>query len=127
MSDYTEGGGCMFPIFLTALILFGLLLIGSAGGDHTSADTTPVLSGNEVFSRNQLNAFSDVTNNYLDCMGAYSCIVTDNSTVITNTATTNMSVDGDRNTVIQSDGQIACEDPNHPNQFGTSYCEEGQP
>lgn len=124
MSDYTYspsggGGGCLLQLAAVLVALFAIL---SLVGDHeSSGNTTPVLSENEVFSRNQVNAWSDVTNNYLDCMGAYSCIVTDNGQVITTTTTIN----GARNTIVQSDGQIACENPNAPGQYGAVWCQQG--
>jgi lipopolysaccharide export system protein LptA len=101
--------------------IFGIMVM-LGGDDNTANDNTmPVLSGNEVLSRNQANIFSDVTNNYLDCMGAGSCIVTDNGQVITTTHTTNapMTVDGDRNNITYTAaGRPICPNPNDPTQAG---------
>lgn len=125
MNDYSPdaGGGCLLPLAAALIIAFGIMM---SLGDHTSShNTTPVLSGNEVMSRNQINVLSDVQNNYYDCIGSYSCVTTDNSTVITSTTNAPVNVDGERNTIYSSSGQLLCPNPANPNQWGdvAAWCE----
>ena len=118
------GGGCLITLLVLVMLAFGL--IAMAGGDSTSTttttNTTPILSGNEMFSRNQANVFSDVVNNYLDCMGAFSCVVTDASTVVTTTTTSvsnsDTTVSGERNVIYAANGAMMCPNPDNPNEWG---------
>lgn len=70
-----------------------------------------VFSGNSMNFVPQLNLGSTVNN----CFGEYSCM-----TVVSSTESLSLT----RNTIVQSDGQVACEDPQHPNQYATIYCDE---
>jgi hypothetical protein len=113
MDDNRQGPGCITTL-VAILGIIGILLALAGGGDdkrpNTNTNTTPVLSGNEVFSRNQGNLFSDVTNEFYDCMGAGACVfTTDNSTSTDTRATT--TVTGDRNVIVGSDGTQLCQDP----------------
>jgi hypothetical protein len=113
-----------FPWGWLLIVIIGgaiLAVFGGSGGSSvpagTTSNTTPVLSGNEVLSRNQANFLSDVTNEFYDCMGANACVFsTDNSTTenttsnrTENTTTNSTRVEGERNTVIASDGTQLCE------------------
>jgi hypothetical protein len=100
------------------LAVIGILLALVAGDDDskrptTNTNTTPVLSGNELMSRNQGNLFSDVTNEFYDCMGAGACTFTADNSTTENTSRTDArtTVTGERNTVIASDGTQLCQDP----------------
>lgn len=143
MDEYSPGvlsgrGGCLLP--LLGLLAFLFIVVGMSpegedfgeatknGVDRSGNDTAQFASGNEVMSRNQLNLWSDVENNFLDCNGYGACIVnTDNSVTTNNTenTTTNAStnVDGDRNVVIGSNGDRLCADPTTGIY---SLCQEGQ-
>jgi hypothetical protein len=116
--------GDPFPWGWLLIVIIGgaiLAVFGGSGGSSvpagTTSNTTPVLSGNEVLSRNQANFLSDVTNEFYDCMGAGACVFsTDNSTDNTSNRTENTTtnstrtdVNGDRNVVIGSDGTKLCE------------------
>lgn len=79
------GGGCLMPLAVAVLLLLGALAM--MGGDDTTNGNT-ALSGNEVFSRNQVNLLSDVYNTFYDCYGAYSCVTTTSTTSTTTTSTT---------------------------------------
>lgn len=102
------------------------------GVDRAGNDTAQFLSGNEAMSRNQLNLWSDVTNEFYDCNGYGACVI-DNSvktmeTTTTETTTdnrTNTTVNGDRNNVYVSplDGARFCQDE-ATGQY--SPCPEGQ-
>ena len=101
------GGGCM--LLLLAAAAFALLM--SMGGDdthtHTTTDTrSGLLSGNqaELFSRNQVNLWSDVQN----CYGDFSCLQVISTT--TNTSSTHLTIDGSRNAVLFGDGVWRCLD-----------------
>jgi hypothetical protein len=111
MDDNRQGPGCITTI-VAILGIIGILFAAAGGGDsrpNTNTNTTPVLSGNEFLSRNQGNLFSDVRNEFYDCIGAGACTFsTDNSTSRTDARTT---VTGERNTVIASDGTQLCQDP----------------
>jgi hypothetical protein len=125
----TEGGGVMEESReqgKTALFLLFLFIVAAAvlfafppkkatseaaktGGDN---DTGQFLSGNEVMSRNQLNLLSEVHNEFFDCIGYGSCVMTtDNSVETTEDNRTNTTVNGDRNVIIGSDGTELCQDP----------------
>jgi hypothetical protein len=123
-------GGCLVVAIL--VVIGGFLLLGSIpkgkdeaarrGGDN---DTGQFLSGNELLSRNQLNLLSEVTNEFYDCVGYASCVVTTDNSVenTTNDTRTNTTVEGDRNVVIGSDGTKLCQDP----ATGIySACQQGQ-
>ena len=99
------GGGCM--LLLLAAAAFALVM--SMGGDSTHTHTTT--ANGEALSRNQVNLFSDVRNEYYDCIGAGSCIWFDS----TNTSSTTTNVDGERNNVsiaptVFPDGVLRCYD-----------------
>jgi hypothetical protein len=106
--------GDPFPWGWLLIVIIGgaiLVMFGGSGGSSvpagTTSNTTPVLSGNEVLSRNQANFLSDVTNEFYDCMGAGACVFsTDNSTESNRT-----EVRGNDNVVIGSDGTRLCADP----------------
>jgi hypothetical protein len=127
---------------MLALLLIGLFLVFSAmGGDesskpvtervnHTDDDTRALLTGNEVMSRNQLNLLSEVTNEFYDCIGAGACVFTDsvdNSQVDNSqwadNSTQRTEVQGERNTIVHSDGTMACESPTQPGAYSPDYCE----
>ena len=113
MSDdytYRSGPGCL-PWLLIGL---GIVAFLALPGDYTSNKTdthnrSGVLSGNqmELMSRNQLNIASDVVN----CYGDYSCltVITTTTSTVSN-ASTDMSLDGDRNVVQQTGGGMECYD-----------------
>jgi hypothetical protein len=106
--------GDPFPWGWLLVVIIGgaiLAVFGGSGGSSvpagTTSNTTPVLSGNEVLSRNQANFLSDVTNEFYDCMGAGSCtFTTDNSTESNRT-----DVRGNDNVIVGSDGTRLCADP----------------
>ena len=119
MNDYTEGGGglgCMLQAAAVGLALMALMAL--AGGDSTG-NTSTNTANVETLSRNQVNLWSDVQNEFYSCNAAGSCV----TSVTTDASTTSTNVDGDRNTIILSDGRTACEDPNFPGQFAPEYCE----
>ena len=113
------GGGCM--LLLLAAAAFALVM--SLGGDDTSTSSANV----EALSRNQVNLFSDVRNEYYDCIGAGSCLWFNTTTANTTTATSNTStnVDGDRNVIYSSNGTRLCPNPDKPNEWGdvAAWCE----
>jgi hypothetical protein len=128
--------GDPFPWGWLLIVIIGgaiLVMFGGAGGDSvpsgTTSNTTPVLSGNELMSRNQANFLSDVTNEFYDCMGAGACVFsTDNSTDNTsnrteNTTTNSTRVEGDRNVIIGGNGDRLCRDESTGIY---SDCKEGQ-
>jgi len=142
--DTSSGNGCLLWL-IGALLVAGVLVGMSAapkkedfgeaakrGVDRSGNDTAQFLSGNEAMSRNQLNLWSDVTNEFYDCNGYGACII-DNSvktmeTTTTETTTdnrTNTTVNGDRNNVYVSplDGARFCQDE-ATGQY--SPCLEGQ-
>lgn len=139
-----SGGGCgiwIIGAIMVCAICIGLAMapknenfgeVAKRGVDRSGNDTAQFASGNEVMSRNQLNLWSDVENNFLDCNGYGACIVnTDNSVTTTNTESTttntdsrsSTTVEGDRNVVIGSNGDRLCADPTTGIY---SLCQEGQ-
>lgn len=119
MNDYNfdDGGGCLSLPGLALAAMLLLFLLTLAGGDDTTTNNANV----EALSRNQVNLWSDVRNEYYNCLAAGSCVT---SVTTTSTETNSpVTIDGDRNTIMQSDGQIACENPNAPGQYGTVWCE----
>jgi hypothetical protein len=123
-SDFDGGGaGCLSLPGLALAAMFLVFLLALAGGDDTSTNTANA----EVLSRNQVNLWSDVTNEYYNCLAAGSCVTSVETTSTTNTS--NVSVEGERNTIMLSDGRTACEDPNFPGQYAPEYCSGnwGQP
>ena len=117
-------GGCLMPVAVAVLLLLGALAM--MGGDDTTNGNT-ALSGNEVFSRNQVNLLSDVYNTFYDCYGAYSCVTTTSTTSTTTTSTTNapVEVNGDRNVMYSSTGVLLCPNPDNPSEWGdvAAWCE----
>lgn len=143
--EESSGHGCslwVIGMIMVAAIAIGLAMTkpkeenfgeaGKRGVDRSGNDTMQFASGNEVGSRNQMNLWSDVENNFLDCNGYGACIVnTDNSVTTSQATTTNTdnrsstTVDGDNNDVYVSpvDGARFCKDA-ATGQF--SPCQEGQ-
>ncbi len=125
MNDYerlADASGCGFNLFLSVVAVAAALFLLTALGGGDSTHSTGVDA--EVLSRNQVNVLSDVRNEYYDCLAANSCVWYDTTnTTSTSTSTSRTEVNGERNTIIQSDGQIACEDPNNPNQYATVFCQ----
>jgi hypothetical protein len=127
-------------LFLALLVVAALAAIAGGGGkegvkeaakngiDRSGNDTVNLGSGNEVLSRNQLNLWSDVTNEYYDCVGYGSCIVTTDNRVETTTTDnrTSTTVNGDRNVITYPDGAVHCQSPDNPNAYSPTYCEGGQ-
>lgn len=131
-------GRMIFNSALTVIIIAVIAIFASTGSKSKKIDPLEVppgasvnqsqdetytrsglLSGNSVNIVPQINIASDVKN----CLGDYSCM----TVVISSTETSSSSLVGDRKTVVQSDGQVACEDPQHPNQYATTYCpQEGK-
>lgn len=121
MNDYNnyDGNGCLSLPGLALAVMLLLFLLTLAGGDDTATNTANV----EALSRNQVNLWSDVTNEYYTCLGAGSCV----TSVETSTSTTNapVNVDGDRNVIYSSSGVMLCPNPDNPNEWGDvpAWCE----
>jgi hypothetical protein len=127
MEDNRQGPGCLTTI-IAILAIIGILLAGAGSGSGgkpktTEANTTSVLSGNELLSRNQVNLFSDVVNEFYDCVGAGSCIVTTDNSTTESTTSTSTRVEGGRDVVIGGNGDRLCRDESTGIY---SDCEEGQ-
>lgn len=103
-------GTCGEILFYGILLVIGLGFLMSLGGDYestrtdTTTNTTPVLSGNELMSRNQVNLFSEVENWFYECYGPGSCSpVTENTSNNSESTTTSTTrVEGDRNNVTNT-------------------------
>jgi hypothetical protein len=125
MNDYTEGGGGLGCLLQAAAVGLALLaLMALAGGDSTG-NTSSNAASMEALSRNQVNLWSDVTNEFVTCAAPGSCVtqVTTTSTTSTQASTTN--VDGDRNVIYSSAGVRLCVNPDNPNEWGdvAAWCE----
>jgi len=110
--------GILFIALICCLLVVAALRSAKRTTDSPGNDTAQVFSGNHVMSDNQLNLFSDVNN--FDCVGANACTINvgDQTTVTTNTTTSQTRIDGDRNTVYISpiDGARFCVDPSQQMQ-----------
>ena len=80
-------------VCLGLLMIFGVMAMGAEAGGKNSTETH-VLSDNRIFSPE--------------------------TTIIVNS--NNAPVTGDRNTVISSNGQTLCADPNAPGQYHAAAC-----
>lgn len=122
--EVLSGGGMRTFLFLIACFLCVLILLAATRRSNTSFDPLPegaksnslvANSGNEEFSRNQANVnllgYQKVENTYNTCIGTNSCVTIAPMVVITNSTTTTTNVNGDRNSIIGSDGVKLCEDP----------------
>jgi hypothetical protein len=110
--------GTLIMVAAACAVIFFIFASGAGGGtsvNNSHHNTTKVLSDIKVASDNQVNLFSKVTN----CNAEGACIVTTNSTNTTD-------VRGDRNTITQSDGTVACQSKDNPNTYSPFYCQEGQ-
>lgn len=126
---------------IVALLVVGLFVLASFGKPKTAptptgSDTSQAFSGNEALSRNTTTGlnFGDIVNNFYDCIGANACTFDSSTDTQVDSSTTDASVNtstttevsGERNTLITSDGQTACQDPNSPNVHSPYFC-PGQP
>lgn len=125
MSDYDPGSynpggnGCLSVPGLILAAMLAVCVLVMIGGD----DTTTTNANAEVLSRNQVNLWSDVTNEYYNCYAAGSCVT---SVTTTSSETTNSTnVDGDRNVVYAANGVRICPNPDNPNEWGdvAAWCE----
>jgi hypothetical protein len=127
MSEYTAGsyspngnGGCLMAV--GAIVLAVMALVALAGGDSTGNTSTNTASM-EALSRNQVNLWSDVTNEYYNCYAAGSCVT---SVTTTSTESTSTNVEGESNSVIySSNGTRLCANPDKPGEWGdvAAWCE----
>lgn len=132
----SRGGGCgPVTILLLLAAALGVVMLMSPGDNstasdkvnHTDNDTRQVLSGNEALSRNTgvgLN-LGEIVNNFYDCVGSDACTFdnsVDSSQTDSSVSNTNTDVSGQRNTVIMSNGETACENPDAPGQYSPYFC-----
>ncbi len=127
--------GCFFwaiGFFIVLAVLVALPGGGDGGGSGATApasnDTNSTLSNNELFSRNQANIASDVTNEYYDCNAYGACqFQYDNSQHSVTIAESDrgtfvFALPNGQNAVSMSDGTVSCENPEAPGQFAASFC-----
>ena len=118
------GGGCMSPFGLALAGMALIFMLALAGGDDTTNGNTANM---EALSRNQVNLWSDVTNEYYNCYGVGSCVTSVSTSTSTQTTNAPVTVEGDRNNVMTSPwGGAMCWDDSLQT-YTTSACQGVQP